>query len=103
MQPQANNRPAQAAGAADASQRLIGLAHATLEDLRQEAPQREITLDSKLDDDLGLDSLARVELFARIERELGVRLPELLFASAETLRDIAAALAASPSYVAPPT
>jgi len=103
LQPQANNRPAQAAGAADASQRLIGLAHATLEDLRQEAPQREITLDSKLDDDLGLDSLARVELFARIERELGVRLPELLFASAETLRDIAAALAASPSYVAPPT
>ena len=52
------------------------------------------TLDSALDRDLGLDSLARVELQLRIERAFDVRLPEHLLATARTPRDLVRALAA---------
>ncbi|MDP2111847.1 MAG: AMP-binding protein [Thiobacillus sp.] len=45
-------------------------------------------LDHELERDFGLDSLARVELLARIERELGVGLAEAAFAEAETPRDL---------------
>jgi acyl carrier protein len=45
-------------------------------------------LDHELERDFGLDSLARVELLARIERELGVRLDEAALAEAETPRDL---------------
>ena len=79
--------------AADAAEPLIEIARATLRDLRQqEADSLSLTLDSKLDHDLGLDSLARVELFTRIEHDLRVRLPDAVFETAETLRDIATAL-----------
>src|SRR5262245_36636047 len=46
-----------------------------------------------LEGDLGLGSLERVELFARIEGALERRLPEGTFASARTVGDVAAALA----------
>jgi 1-acyl-sn-glycerol-3-phosphate acyltransferase len=59
---------------------------------------RAITLDSSLDRDLGLDSLARVELLARIERRFGVRLSEREFVEADKPRDILdQILAADPS------
>lgn len=58
-----------------------------------------ITLDSSLDRDLGLDSLARMELLMRIERSLNVRLPERTLASAETPRDLLrASVAAGPEH-----
>ena len=50
--------------------------------------QAHVTLDSSLERDLGLDSLARVELVLRIEREFGARLPEQALASSETPRDL---------------
>jgi 1-acyl-sn-glycerol-3-phosphate acyltransferase len=85
------------AGAADAAEPLIEIARATLQDLRrEEADSLTLTLDSTLDHDLGLDSLARVELFTRIEHELRVRLPDSLFETAETLRDIAVTLGRAP-------
>ena len=49
---------------------------------------RPITLDSGLDRDLGLDSLARMELFSRLEKEFGIRLPERALVEAETPRDL---------------
>ena len=49
-------------------------------------------LDSTLDKDLGLDSLARVELLARIEQAFGVRLADDLLGTAETPRDLLAAV-----------
>jgi 1-acyl-sn-glycerol-3-phosphate acyltransferase len=49
---------------------------------------RAITLESSLDRDLGLDSLARVELLARIERRLNVRIAEKKFVEAGTPRDL---------------
>ncbi|MGZ4676617.1 MAG: AMP-binding protein [Acidimicrobiia bacterium] len=47
-----------------------------------------VSLGSSLDRDLGLDSLARVELLARLEDALGVRLPSDLLVDAETPRDL---------------
>lgn len=49
---------------------------------------QEVHLDSDLDMDLGLDSLARMELIARLEKGYGVRLNEEAFSSAETPRDL---------------
>ena len=47
-----------------------------------------ITLDSSFERDLGLDSLARSELFLRTERVFGVSLPDQALNTAETPRDL---------------
>ena len=66
---------------------LLGVVNGLLDDSRQ-TPERNATLDSSLERDLGLDSLARVELLLRIERALKVSLPERALADAETPRDL---------------
>ena len=48
-----------------------------------------LTLQSNLDRDLGLGSLERVELIARLESEFGVRLPDLAAAEASSADDLA--------------
>src|SRR5438046_6656465 len=50
--------------------------------------QAYVALDSSLERDLGLDSLARVELVLRLEREFAASLPEQALASSETPRDL---------------
>jgi 1-acyl-sn-glycerol-3-phosphate acyltransferase len=52
--------------------------------------ERAFDLDSSLASDLGLDSLARVELLARLERDFGVLLAERAVFEAETPRDLVA-------------
>jgi 1-acyl-sn-glycerol-3-phosphate acyltransferase len=47
-----------------------------------------VTLDSTLDRDVGLDSLGRVELVLRVERRFGVALSEGALVNAETPRDL---------------
>ena len=54
----------------------------------------EITLDSSLDRDLGLDSLSRMELLSRLERRFGATIPETVMANAETARELLPALLA---------
>ena len=74
-------------------QRLLEIVRRTVSELRpQAATALQPGLDSVLDRDLGLDSLARAELWARIEQEFGVRLPDSLFANAETPADLLRAL-----------
>jgi acyl carrier protein len=68
----------------------VGRIHQQLRGL--EAARVEITLDTQLDADLGLDSLTRVELVARIEREFGARLHDRDLADAQTPRDLLRAL-----------
>ena len=61
-------------------------------------PSLRLSLDADLDRDLGLDSLGRAELLLRVERALGVRLPESLLAEADTPGDIlSAVIGAEPS------
>jgi acyl carrier protein len=47
-----------------------------------------VTLDSRLDSDLGFDSLARTELLLRTERAFGIRLPDDTLQRAETVGDL---------------
>lgn len=54
-------------------------------------PPPALTLDSSLERDAGLDSLARVELLLRIERRLGVRIPDEAALGARTPRELLAA------------
>ena len=51
-------------------------------------------LDSSLDDDIGLDSLARVELISRVEQHFNVTLPQRVFTEAESPRDLLRSIAA---------
>ena len=51
-----------------------------------------ITLDSEFEKDLGLDSLARVELISRVEEKFNLALPEQIYAEAGSPRDLLRAL-----------
>src|SRR5580693_7339895 len=55
-----------------------------------------LTVASELDRDLGLGSLERVELLARLETVFGVRLPDRVAAEANTPEDLAKALLVAP-------
>ncbi|TMK53795.1 MAG: acyl-phosphate glycerol 3-phosphate acyltransferase, partial [Actinobacteria bacterium] len=70
-----------------------------LEELSPQAAVR-VTPDSVLDRDLGLDSLALVELIGRLEAALGIPLKEESLLEARTLGDLAAAI---PSPSGPPS
>jgi len=83
-----------AAISADALVELIRRLAAELHPSRASIPS---SLDARLEQDYGFDSLGRVELFLRIERKFGTSLTEAVMANAETPRDLLRAmLAASP-------
>jgi len=67
---------------------LISLVADIAGELRYGEPAPRIDLDTDLVRDLGLDSLARMELLARLERAAGASLPDLVLAEAETPRDL---------------
>ena len=78
---------------------LLGVLRETCRDLhRERAHPDDVSLDASLERDLGLDSLARVELLIRVERAFGVRLPEDTISRADTPRDLLAAVAAAPRH-----
>jgi acyl carrier protein len=77
-------------------QTLLDVVRQTCLELHQDQqPAVAVTLDSSLDRDLGLDSLARVELLLRVERAFGVALPENTLQLTETPRDLLRALGAA--------
>lgn len=68
---------------------------------RRQGRGKAFGLDSHLERDLGLDSLARVEFIARIEEHFGVNLPEQVYGEIETPRDLLRFLrAAGPTAIA---
>ncbi|MBW3591176.1 MAG: AMP-binding protein [Actinobacteria bacterium] len=71
------------AGPAD---RLLGVIRELLQELHPRST--EVRLDSSLDRDLGLDSLALVELLARAESAFGVDLPDEALVDVQTPRDL---------------
>jgi 1-acyl-sn-glycerol-3-phosphate acyltransferase len=74
-------------GAVDALE-LLQIIRQLADELHPGTHSPPVQLDSSLDRDLGLDSLARMELLARLEQTFAVRLPEQVLASAETPRDL---------------
>ncbi len=67
--------------------RVLGVVAAVAREARPNV-EAYVALDSSLERDLGLDSLARVELVLRLEREFQAQLPEQALASSETPRDL---------------
>jgi len=58
----------------------------------QRSSTKAVTLDSSFEKDLGLDSLSRVELISRAEKQFKLALPEQTFAEAESARDLLRAI-----------
>jgi acyl carrier protein len=75
-----------AAGAIDAN-KLLTVVQAVAREARPSV-EPHVALDSSLEKELGLDSLARVELVLRLEREFRTSLPEQALATSETPRDL---------------
>ncbi|HEY5613206.1 MAG TPA: AMP-binding protein [Lysobacter sp.] len=87
-------RPASATAIPDAEQALLAELAAMLRELRPHARgPPELRLDARLDRDLGLDSLARMELMARLEQRFRVQIPEKAAFAAATPSDLLRALA----------
>jgi len=79
--------------AADSAAQLLQVVRDLATELRpRQGGTDAISLDSSLDHDLGLDSLARVELLTRIERTFDATLSEAMFVNSETPRDLLHAL-----------
>ncbi len=71
------------------TERLLDIAQALAVEARQgTATPPPRSLDAELERDYGFDSLTRMELMRRVEREFGLTLPERLLAEADTLRDL---------------
>ncbi|HVC31300.1 MAG TPA: AMP-binding protein, partial [Steroidobacteraceae bacterium] len=67
------------------------------EELHRAAPPTALDPRSRLDADLGFDSLARVELLERLERSLGVELPPNTIECIDTVSDLVAMMRSAPS------
>ena len=81
--------PSRADDGAAIETEVLRLVHDLAMEIRAERDREfQVKPSSRLDRDLGLDSLARAELLLRIERALQIELPEALLAEAETPDDL---------------
>ncbi|HLK03393.1 MAG TPA: AMP-binding protein [Candidatus Acidoferrum sp.] len=78
-------------------ERVLDVVRQLLIELGSQGALPLLTLQSNLDRDLGLGSLERVELVARLESEFSVRLPDLAAAEASSAEDLAALIDRSPA------
>ena len=74
---------------------LLHLIASLSRELRSAPDTPRVSLDSRLGEDLGFDSLGRAELLRRIERNFSVGLPASTLAEAETPADLWHALQAA--------
>lgn len=82
-------------------QALLAVVAGTLRDLQPGAPLPQVTLAASLDRDLAFDSLGRMELLLRVEREFGVDLPEDTLQRAETVGTLLDAVLTARGRAAP--
>lgn len=74
-------------------QELLALIRSAAQELKIPASRlQQLSLDSSFDRDLGLDSLSRMEILARVEKHFAVSLSEKVFSEAESPRDLLAPL-----------
>ncbi len=80
----------------EAARTVLGIIADVVRESASGARKPEIGLDTSLEREIGIDSLARVEVLLRIERAFGVRLPDQVLSTAESPRDLVrAAIAAT--------
>ncbi len=73
--------------------RLVGAVRDLVAELQPRRLQfTDVTLSSRLERDLGIDSLGRTELISRLERVFAARIPEEMVTEAETVADLLPAL-----------
>ncbi len=77
-------------------ERVLEILRSLLNDLGSEGALPMLGPSSRLDHELGLGSLERVELLARLEAEFGVRLPDQVAAEINTPEALAVAVLAAP-------
>ncbi len=77
-------------------ERVLQAVRRLLEELGSQGALPMLNAASLLDRDLGLGSLERVELLARLETEFGVRLPDRVAAEANTPEDLSRAILEAP-------
>jgi len=83
-------------GRSDVRERVLEVIRTLLEELGSQGAVTMLSAGAQLDRDLGLGSLERVELIARLEREFGVRLADRVVAEANTPEDLASAIFGAP-------
>ena len=88
--------PATQLDASELRERVLEVIRSLLLELGSRGALPMLNAASLLDRDLGLGSLERVELLARLETAFGVRLPDQVAAEANTPEDLAKALLTSP-------
>jgi 1-acyl-sn-glycerol-3-phosphate acyltransferase len=88
--------PATQLDASEVRERVLEVIRSLLEELGSSGALPMLNGASQLDRDLGLGSLERVELLARLETAFGVRLPDRVVAEANTPEDLAKALLVVP-------
>jgi len=77
-------------------ERVLEILRALLSELGSEGALPMLGPSSRLDHELGLGSLERVELLARLEAEFGVRLPDQVAAEINTPEELTVAVLAAP-------
>jgi len=80
--------------------RVLEVTRGLLEELGSQGALPMLALSSQLDRDLGLGSLERVELLARLETAFGVRLPDRVSSEANTPEDLSRAILEAPGSIA---
>lgn len=76
---------------------VFGIIGDLLRELGNPAASATLQASTSLNNDLGLGSIERVELLSRLERNLGMSIPETAIAEAKTVEDVIVALAGAPS------
>src|SRR6266508_2427292 len=89
LSPNLTDKPSDAGEARERD--VITVVQELVRELRRGKPA-EVSLASRLDRDLGIDSLGRTELVLRLERAFGVRMSTQAIGEAETVRDLLKAL-----------
>jgi fatty-acyl-CoA synthase len=92
--------PAAQLDATEVQQRVLEVIRGLLEELGSRGALPMLNAGAQLDRDLGLGSLERVELAARLEAQFGVALPDSVIAEANTPHDLTRAICALPGVEA---
>ena len=85
-----------------AEERVLEIVRGLISELGHESAVRTAGLGSRLDRDLGLGSLERVELLLRLEKAFITRIDEGVLADAETVQDLVAAVGEANGNTAAP-